>query len=249
MTSTGVVRAQSPTSPGTGRDGHVGPEGDLWSLGVTLFAAVEGRSPRSPVQPDESHRARHRTAAGGAACRRTGLVLEGLLRKDPDERLDAETAELLLRRALSESSRRRRAALAANELEGWCAHGPSMRSDQTVSDDGASRWVMSAWSTGAVGVGEERVIAPDREQRVCGSWRLAPGARPAGAVISWRVSANAVYGTSATSSVGDQLAGVGIVQPRPDSAPGTNASSGMLSIAASTAGLLGDGEREPAPRP
>jgi hypothetical protein len=47
------------------------------------------------------------------------------------------------------------------------------------------------------GVGEERVVAPDREQ---GSWVLASSARRTTSqpVVSWRVPVNAVYSTSAT---------------------------------------------------
>jgi hypothetical protein len=42
------------------------------------------------------------------------------------------------------------AALAAKEPEGWWAQGPSMRSDQTVSQMACWRWVTSAWVTGSV---------------------------------------------------------------------------------------------------
>ncbi|GAB3932151.1 hypothetical protein GCM10027614_00780 [Micromonospora vulcania] len=46
LTSVGIVLG-SPAyiSPERAIAGTVGPEGDLWSLGVTLFTAVEGRSP------------------------------------------------------------------------------------------------------------------------------------------------------------------------------------------------------------
>ncbi|PZF99298.1 serine/threonine-protein kinase [Micromonospora deserti] len=108
VTRTGMVLG-SPAyiAPERARDGTAGPEADLWSLGATLYAAVEGKSPY----------ARPSAIATLAALATEPLpppknagplkpVLNGLLRKDPEERITAEVAERLLRRAGGKRARR-----------------------------------------------------------------------------------------------------------------------------------------------
>ncbi|MEU4679497.1 protein kinase [Micromonospora sp. NPDC023737] len=101
VTRTGMVLG-SPAyiAPERAHDGTAGPEADLWSLGATLYAAIEGKSPY----------ARPSAIATLAALATEPLpppknagplkpVLQGLLRKDPRERITAETAERMLQRA------------------------------------------------------------------------------------------------------------------------------------------------------
>ena len=106
LTSTGVVLG-SPAymSPERARGKAFGPESDLWSLGVTLFAAAEGRPPfesdnalgtltaviSDPVPP---------MTVGGPLA----LAVGGLLRKDPQERASIATVRAQLQEAAADSS-------------------------------------------------------------------------------------------------------------------------------------------------
>ena len=98
-----VLGSPAYVAPERAIAGTVGPEGDLWSLGAALFAAVEGQSPYA--RSDSMMSLSALVTEPPPAPQRAGPltpVLEGLLRKDPGQRIDAETAERLLRQATHE---------------------------------------------------------------------------------------------------------------------------------------------------
>jgi eukaryotic-like serine/threonine-protein kinase len=107
VTRTGLVLG-SPAyiAPERARDGTAGPQADLWSLGATLYAAVEGQSPYA--RPSAIGTLAALATEPPPAARNAGPlrpVLTGLLRKDPTERLSAEEAERMLMRAAGRKSR------------------------------------------------------------------------------------------------------------------------------------------------
>ncbi|MFD9684368.1 serine/threonine-protein kinase [Kitasatospora sp. NPDC001309] len=108
VTSTGMlVGAPSYISPERARGQKPGPPADLWSLGGTLYAMVEGRPPYD---------------RGSALATLTAVmtedlttpvnagpllpVIEGLLEKDPAKRLDATQTRSMLKRVVAEATAR-----------------------------------------------------------------------------------------------------------------------------------------------
>jgi len=82
------------------------PASDLWSLGATLYAAVEGRPPYQ--RPSAVGTLMALVAEDPEPPHRAGVlrpVLDGLLRKDPGERIDGAEARRRLRVAAATTAR------------------------------------------------------------------------------------------------------------------------------------------------
>jgi serine/threonine protein kinase len=84
-------------APETLIDGTFGPPSDLYALGVTLYTAVEGHPPFDPGDPlslvDSVLSAQPEPAPHAGPLHE---ILDGLLDKDPERRMDAAHARTCL---------------------------------------------------------------------------------------------------------------------------------------------------------
>ncbi|MEU4117717.1 protein kinase [Kitasatospora sp. NPDC028055] len=108
VTSTGMlVGAPSYISPERARGQKPGPPADLWSLGGTLYAMVEGRPPYdrgSALATLTAVMTEELTTPANAGPLLP--VIEGLLEKDPAKRLDAAQTRSMLKRVVAEATAR-----------------------------------------------------------------------------------------------------------------------------------------------
>jgi serine/threonine protein kinase len=98
-----VVGSPPYMAPESIHEGRFGPASDLFSLGATLYAAVEGRQPFDEMSTFSTLEAVKNEApppARHAGCLRP--VIDGLLTKDPDARLRLTEAHQYLKAVQSE---------------------------------------------------------------------------------------------------------------------------------------------------
>ncbi|MBL1108925.1 serine/threonine protein kinase [Streptomyces sp. 5-8] len=117
------LTAPSYASPEQARDERIGPAADLWALGALLYTMVEGRPPfRDRGRPEATLKAVDRLPlrtplrAGPLA-----QAVQGLLRKDPRERLTRPVVREALTRALNEDTDADRRPDAGPRLRGASA--------------------------------------------------------------------------------------------------------------------------------
>ncbi|MFE9860225.1 serine/threonine-protein kinase [Streptomyces sp. NPDC005780] len=102
ITRTGeLVGSIDYLAPERVRGGDPGPASDLWSLGATLYTAVEGRSPfrrTSPISTMQAVVTEEPPVPERAGA--LGHVITALLRKEPEDRPSAAEAERMLLEAM-----------------------------------------------------------------------------------------------------------------------------------------------------
>ncbi|MFI0238844.1 serine/threonine-protein kinase [Streptomyces sp. NPDC016845] len=96
--SGGFVGSPEYTAPERMRGGRTGPAADLWSLGALLCAALSGESPfRRESLGGVLHAILYEEALPPDEAAPLLPVVQGLLEREPEQRLDLDEAERLLR--------------------------------------------------------------------------------------------------------------------------------------------------------
>ena len=142
LTQTGMVMGTPAfTPPERIRGDPATPASDLWSLGATLYAAVQGRGPYQERGSafTTMNAVLHEDAPAAPSAGQLGPVITALMQKDPAARPDAATASLLLSGALRDPGP---GAGSAAFSPASCAASPSARWPDSSArwPDSGARW-------------------------------------------------------------------------------------------------------------
>ncbi|WP_066935771.1 serine/threonine-protein kinase [Microtetraspora fusca] len=135
MTRTGLIGTPAFIAPERLRGDPAQRESDLWSLGATLYAAVEGKPPHDRGMPMATmHAVLNESPAPAVHAGELRVVLERLLEKEPADRPGYdETAELLRRGAAGTALPKGGSAAAAGK-------DPGRPGGRVIPETGQSGW-------------------------------------------------------------------------------------------------------------
>jgi tRNA A-37 threonylcarbamoyl transferase component Bud32 len=148
-----VVGSPQYVSPERARDGSSTVESDLWSLGATLYAAVEGRSPYARESAMATLMALATEPPDPPMLAGPLIpVLNGLLQHEPGDRLTASQVEERLRAIVG-----RDAARGAVTARHAVIPAPRRAGDEARARPGAAAVAMTTPDAGAVDLDDARV--------------------------------------------------------------------------------------------
>ncbi|MGW4644426.1 protein kinase domain-containing protein [Sphaerisporangium sp. NPDC004334] len=253
MTRTGLVGTPAFIAPERLRGYPAQRESDLWSLGATLYAAVEGRPPHDKgMAMATMHAVLNDEPEPALRAGRLGAVLSGLLEKDPDSRLSADQAERMLRSIAEDRSSvptTSQRTLPATPLPTPPTSPP--RKQPKPARRPAGQPEQAAPRTGAEAGSGDRAGALEKVQSLkqAPSAEPSPGEAPGGAEApaagkAARKAAAAAAGLAAAGAAGKTA------RPSTTGEPRTPRTAGEGAQAAPDAGSAGGGAQEaglPAP--
>ncbi|MEV8631450.1 protein kinase [Streptosporangium sp. NPDC051023] len=182
LTMTGIAGTPAFIPPERIKGAAAQRESDLWSLGATLYAAVEGKPPhdRGGALPT-MHAVLNDEPDAPVNAGPLAPVLEGLLRKDPDLRMSYEEASRLLREVAEGAEERQRPVRTAVM--------PALPSEATAETDPGIQYQAEGLPATGVKLGsavpDPAQDAPAQEERQAEQEEPATQARrerPSGAV-------------------------------------------------------------------
>ncbi|MFG3703758.1 protein kinase [Micromonospora sp. NPDC047670] len=244
LTTPGMVLG-SPhfISPERAMGQEFGPPSDLFSLGVTLYTAVEGRPPFDKGDPIETMHAVVEDPP--APPQRSGpltRVLMGLLEKDPARRLDVHTARAMLRELLAGPLTSNAAAV--NSVTDPYSVVPVQRPVPAPPAAQPEQPKPSGQIGGRAMLGPDESLT-DRLAALRRGERPAPAALPAGSAATEDTSADALAGplntpTGAMPAPG-ATAPAGRTYGGPEATPHAGAADATQQLRTNAAGLVGFG--------
>ncbi|MGI5490622.1 protein kinase domain-containing protein [Microtetraspora malaysiensis] len=145
MTRTGLIGTPAFIAPERLRGDPAQRESDLWSLGATLYAAVEGKPPHDRGMPMATmHAVLNDAPAPAVHAGELRVVLERLLEKEPADRPSYDETAELLRRGAAGTARPKGGAAAPSTgtVAGAAAAGknPGAPGGRAIPETGQSGW-------------------------------------------------------------------------------------------------------------